>query len=348
MSSSSISPSISEESVSGDGDNYHTPPPKFIPSDDDFESRPGSSTPEGDRSLAETPKLLLTKGSCHRPLREIRAPNRSLRSTHKEEQSRTAVYTNGSSEVSECNFSPAAGHSLDELVHTFGMKPKRIPAIESLVGQTYYRDKAYIAVSSPRPDGTHRAKVGRLGMTSHLQRVAAYQRCDLHIVATLGVASSQRVEKLVMGLLKSNFKWKEAGDTDNAPYFQQMLAMGRKIPCPCGKGHDDVFLTSSSSHTYLESLLLWARDRDFADKTSAELISEPIERFKPPGLCDTVQQEDNTPLSPSGRRETRLQKRRAALLETRGTKKRKRSEGNKQWVRDRAARLVRSPVQRKE
>lgn len=218
--------------------------------------------------------------------------------------------------------------------------------------ESYYQDKIYIAVSSPGPDGSHRAKVGRLGMTSHLQRATAYKRCGLHIINTLEVASSQRVEKIVVGLLKSNFKWKEAGDADIPPYFQQMAAMGRKIPCPCGRGHDDVFLTSTASHQYLEDLLLWARDRDYADLSSAEFISKDMVRFEPPGLYKNIQhaQADITPPSPNGHRVTRLQqqRQRAELLQTRGAKRRKGGERNEQWVRDGASsRLVRSPVQRK-
>ena len=151
-----------------------------------------------------------------------------------------------------------------------------------------------------------------------------------------------------MALLRSNFKWKEAGDTDIALYFQQMAEMGRKIPCPCGRGHDDVFVTSSASHRYLENLLLWVRDRDCADLPSAEFISKPIERFEPPRLHKTVQhvQEEITPLPPCRRQVTRLQQRqREALLQTRGIKRKK---GSEQWVRDKTARLVRSLVQHKE
>ncbi|KAF8441247.1 hypothetical protein BGX38DRAFT_1203711 [Terfezia claveryi] len=376
MGSSSFSSSKSEESISPDRSNYQThyesdadnsktniqadqastTEVKTLPHDEkssesSFESSStrGSWTTSNGRNLAATQKTM--KGSSRRPLREIGAPNRSLRSNPKAGKAGTPTvpYTSVTGEVAEYNFGPAA--SLEKLMDKFLMAPKMITTIESILDQSYYHEKTYIAVSSPGPDGSHRAKVGRLGMTSHLQRAAAYKRCGLHIVTTVGVASSQRVEKLVVGLLKANFKWKEAGDTDVAPYFQQMTAMGRKIPCPCGRGHDDVFLTSSASHEYLEDLLMWARDRDRADLSSAEFISNPIERFEPSGLHETIQhrQRDITPPSASHRRVTRLQKRQVEeLLQNRANRRRIGSGRSEQWVRDKAARLVRSPARRKK
>jgi len=113
------------------------------------------------------------------------------------------------------------------------------------------KEEIYIACSPKNALGERRIKIGRTAYPD--SRGRDYANCGMEIVWSMRMEHTNRLETLVLMGIKLDFK--ELGCQSGNLFVKEIQVLGRKVGCPCGKTHNDMFLTTSSwDDTHMDEL----------------------------------------------------------------------------------------------
>lgn len=140
----------------------------------------------------------------------------------------------------------------ESIIRGMGLSPKTQKALLAYLNKTKeIKEELYVACSPKNALGERRIKIGRTADPD--RRGRDYANCGMEIVWSMRMEHTNRLEKLVLMAIKSDFK--ELGRQSGNPFIQDIRLLGRKVVCPCGKSHNDMFLTTANwDDTHMDEL----------------------------------------------------------------------------------------------
>lgn len=140
----------------------------------------------------------------------------------------------------------------ENIVRGMGFSPKtQRELLAYLEKSREIKEHLYISCSPKNSRGERRIKIGRTADPHRRRR--DYARCDMEIVWSMQMEHTNRLERLVLIGIKSDFQG--LSGRSGVPCIQEIQALGRKVVCPCGKSHNDMFLTTSHwDDTHMDGL----------------------------------------------------------------------------------------------
>lgn len=135
------------------------------------------------------------------------------------------------------------------------------------------------------------------------RRKQDYRKCGMDIVYSIRMPNTLRVEACVLKLLKAEFK--NIGNKSSVPIIQKIQDLGRSVNCPCGKKHNDMFLTKPDFQfpgSDKEQLEKFIKDIYTLEKMDAEdFFTLEITQYSPTAAGESissVEEEANEGRSP--------------------------------------------------
>ncbi|KAF8433603.1 hypothetical protein BGX38DRAFT_1222413 [Terfezia claveryi] len=169
----------------------------------------------------------------------------------------------------------------EHIIRGMGFSPKTQRALIAYLNKTReVKEELYIACSPQNPQGERRIKIGRTADPNH--RVYDYKKCGMEIVWSMHLEHTNRLEKLILMAMKLDFQ--ELGQQSGNSFVQEIRVLGRKVVCPCGKSHNDMFHTTGNwDDTHLDELKNLIFEFSKLDRLECENlfeveVDEPLEK----------------------------------------------------------------------
>ncbi|KAF8417394.1 hypothetical protein EV426DRAFT_623306 [Tirmania nivea] len=171
----------------------------------------------------------------------------------------------------------------ENIIRGMGFSPKTRRALLAYLNKTReIQEDLYIACSPKNSAGERRVKIGRTADSDRRKR--DYKKCDMKIVWSMGMDHTTRLEKLVLMGIKLEFT--ELGRRSGNTFVREIRVLGRKVVCPCGKSHNDMFLTTGNwDNSHMDELKNLVFEFSKLDRIESENLFKLEADEEPDGLA---------------------------------------------------------------
>lgn len=134
----------------------------------------------------------------------------------------------------------------------------------------------YISCSEKNQNGRRRFKVG--SSITIEDRATEQAACGMHIKWIIPAPEGTVLKSLILDMLKTELMFHPKPSlsrrtrqpnsaqqpiTTNVPFIRKIVRVGRHVKCPCGKRHDEIFVTEADDEDFMW-LQKWIKTRNMA------------------------------------------------------------------------------------